>query len=149
MAPGKKDPKSENVLMGLVPVARKETESDTERNIVCVVDAEGEKFVINLDRKTTVMKLYKIVAEKANYMLDSFLLLFLKTSNDGKSSEEVILDNSHETTLGDVVGGVKSKTKDFAVKPKDGKTLIKRVQQATVSIISVNDLLSWYNVCRM
>ena len=134
MAPGKKDPKDENVLMGLMPVERKETESDEQRNIVCVIENQGEKFVINLDKKTTVMKLYKIVAEKANYIVDSFMLLFVKTSSDGKSSEEVVLNNSHERNLGEVVGNAKSKTKNFLIKPKNGKGPVKRIQQATVSV---------------
>ena len=137
MAPGKKDPKDENVLMGLMPVERKETESDVQRNIVCVIEGQGEKHIINLDKRTTVMKLYKIVAEKANYIVDSFMLLFMKTTSDGKSSEEVVLNNSYETNLGEVVGDAKSKTKNFVIKPKNGKGPVKRIQQATVSVILV------------
>ena len=134
MAPGKKDSKDEDLLLALMPVETKEAESEKQRNIVCVIEINAEKSTITLDRRTTVMKLYKIVADKANYVLDTFVLLFLKTSSDGKSSEEVLLQNSHDTTLEKVVGSSDSKPKYFAVKSKDAAGPVKRVQQATVSV---------------
>ena len=134
MAPGKKDSKDEDLLLALMPVETKEAESEKQRNIVCVVATDAEKITINLDRRTTVMKFYKIVADKANYVLDTFVLLFLKASTDGKSSEEVLLQNSHDTTLDKVVGNANSKPKHFVVKSKDGTGPVKRIQQATVSV---------------
>jgi len=131
MAPGKKDSKDEDLLLALMPVETKEAESEKQRNIVCVVATDAEKITINLDRRTTVMKFYKIVADKANYVLDTFVLLFLKASTDGKSSEEVLLQNSHDTTLDKVVGNANSKPKHFVVKSKDGTGPVKRIQQAT------------------
>lgn len=138
MAPGKEDKREEQMLMGLMP--RKEAEGEERENIVCVIrdettiDWKSNKIVINLDRKTTMMKLYKIVAEKANYIVDSFLLSLLKPSNDKKEEEEVVLTDSSETTLNEAVGDVKTKRSNFILKCKNGKNPIRRVQQASVSV---------------
>ena len=146
MAPGKIDLKPENVLMGLkLATDRKEDEIDKRDNIVCIIrdetssDWRSVQIVINLDKRTTMMKLYKIVAEKANYVLESFSLSFLKPSADGKTQEEVILKDSSETTLDNVVGDVKAKTNNFLIKAKNGKGPVKRIQQPVVSFSIWND----------
>lgn len=137
MAPGKKNQKDTHVLMELMPIESKEIETEVKECSVCVIREEAtigqNRIVINLDKKTTLMKLYKIVAEKANYIVDSFMLSFLKPASDGKSEEEIVLTDSCETTLKKVIGDVRSKTNNFILKGKNGKNPLRRIQQATVS----------------
>ena len=136
MAPGKKDVKQEEISMGLIPVGKKEIERT--RNIVCVIrdettiDWKSNKIVFSLNDETTMVNFYKFIAEKANYVKDTFLVAFLKPSPDLKTDEEIVLDDQCDTTLGEVVGEKPQKTNNFVIKSKNGLDPVKKVQQPTV-----------------
>ena len=137
MAPGKKDLKEENVLMSsLVPFEKRTNESKLK--IVCVVkdetnaDGNCREIVQNLCGDTSMMKFYEFIAETVGYVVQSFSLVFLKPTSDGKSFEEVILENESCTTLAEVVGKSKGKRSNFLIKRKNGKSPVNRIQHPTV-----------------
>ena len=122
--------------MELVPTSSKGRQSSA--NVVCIfrdettIDWKSNRIVQSLEDDTTMVKLYKIVAEKANYIKDTFLLAFLKASPDSQTDEEIILDDKCDTTIREVIGSNDSKKQNFLIKAKDGKDPIKHIQEATV-----------------
>ncbi len=136
MSPGKKEAAESHEMLDLVPVNNKEGDSTS---IVCVIRDEttvnwrSSRIVQSLPDNTNMVSLYKIVAEKANYVKNSFLLAFLKPASDGQTEEEIILDDKCDTTLREVVGDNPGKRSNFNIKSREGMDPIKHVQQPTVN----------------
>ena len=96
-------------------------------NVVCVIRDEttiewrNNKIVQNLPGNTTIKQFFKIVSEQSKYVNGSFLVAYQKPCDKGQSNEEIMLDESSESSLNEIVGEDRGKRSHFLIKQKDNK----------------------------
>lgn len=95
-----------------------------EPKVLCIIkdettaDWKHSKHTVNLPASTLVKELYSHVAKEANYVEDTFLLVWNKGLTDGR--EEIVLNEEKNKTLQEVGLAANSKKNSFLIRDKDG-----------------------------
>ena len=100
-----------------------------EPTVLCIIkdetttDWKHSKHSINLPASTLIQQLITHVAKEANYVEDSFLLVWSKPH--GEDSEGIVLNANKERTLQELGLASNGKKNNFLIKDKDGAQPVK------------------------
>ena len=100
-----------------------EEKGETQRKFTCIFDdktnvsEKNKKFHITLSGNCSVQEIYRTVADKKNYVKDTFLLSFLEF---GEYGTEIEIDTESSKNLSDLIGDLTGKCYHFHILQKNG-----------------------------